>query len=155
MNASDLLYRLAMIPREDLLEIKGIGDVLVDNLDTFIQSERYHLLLAEWEKLEARGMGLSINPTPRVQNTGDLAGQIICITGSFDSSRSEIKKQLEARGAQVTSSVTGSTTLLLAGNKAGSKLEKAQKRSIPIFHSVSELNGIFDRVESPQTYGTL
>ena len=56
------------------------------------------------------------------------------ITGSFNhfAPRSLAQKELEIRGAKVTSAVTGSTTHLLAGDKAGSKRTKAEQLGIQI-----------------------
>ena len=47
--------------------------------------------------------------------------------------RSEAKEWLEEHGAQVTGSVSKKTNLLIAGEKAGSKLQKAQELGIPIW----------------------
>jgi DNA ligase (NAD+) len=54
------------------------------------------------------------------------------ITGSFAQTRDEIKAQLEALGAKVTGSVSKKTTALIAGEKAGSKLDKAEKLGLTI-----------------------
>lgn len=61
-----------------------------------------------------------------------LQGKTYVITGSFAQTRDEIKAQLEALGAKVTGSVSKKTTALIAGEKAGSKLEKAEKLGVTI-----------------------
>lgn len=69
-------------------------------------------------------------PVELESDIGDqpLAGQTWCITGSFErGTRSELTAQLEKLGAKVTNSVTKKTTVLLAGEAAGSKLDKAKQ----------------------------
>ncbi|MDC7247715.1 MAG: hypothetical protein PQJ35_05195 [Sphaerochaetaceae bacterium] len=63
-----------------------------------------------------------------------FSGQTWVITGSFTrfAPRSLAEKELVARGAKVTGSVSGSTTFLLAGEKGGSKIEKAKKLNVKI-----------------------
>ena len=59
-------------------------------------------------------------------------GLKFCITGSFSQPRDNLKKQLEARGAKFISSVSKNLDILFAGEKAGSKLTKAQQLGIKI-----------------------
>jgi DNA ligase (NAD+) len=54
------------------------------------------------------------------------------ITGTLSQSRDDIKQRLEALGAKVTGSVSGKTTYLLAGEDAGSKLDKAQALGVSV-----------------------
>lgn len=61
-----------------------------------------------------------------------LQGKTYVITGSFPQSREVIKEQLEALGAKVSGSVSKKTTALIAGEKAGSKLDKAEKLGLEI-----------------------
>lgn len=74
----------------------------------------------------------------------DVAGKTVCITGTFaDVDRAEATAKLEALGAKVTSSVSKKTDMLFAGEKAGSKLEKAEELDIPIYGE-AELAALFD-----------
>ena len=61
-----------------------------------------------------------------------LDGLKFCITGSFSQSRDGLKKQLEAKGAKFISSVSKNIDILFAGDKAGSKLTKAQQLGIKV-----------------------
>jgi len=63
-----------------------------------------------------------------------VAGKTIVLTGSLEHfTRDELSEKLRALGASVTGSVSGSTDLLIAGDKAGSKLDKARKLGVEIW----------------------
>ena len=64
--------------------------------------------------------------------SASLDGLKFCITGSFSQSRDELKKQLESRGAKFISSVSKNLDVLFCGDKAGSKLTKAQSLGIKV-----------------------
>lgn len=81
---------------------------------------------------------------PMATSKIDVAGKTVCITGTFaDVDRAEATAKLEALGAKVTSSVSKKTDMLFAGEKAGSKLEKAEELDIPIYGE-AELAALFD-----------
>ena len=61
-----------------------------------------------------------------------LKGKNVCITGKMSLDRDDVTRKLEALGANVTSSVSGKTQILFAGEKAGSKLSKAKEMGIPV-----------------------
>ena len=61
-----------------------------------------------------------------------LDGLKFCITGSFSQSRDGLKKALEAKGAKFIGSVSKNLDILFAGEKAGSKLTKAQQLGVRV-----------------------
>ena len=64
---------------------------------------------------------------------GKFAGEKVVLTGSLtDFTRSEAQKIIESEGGETQSSVTKTTTLVIAGEAAGSKLDKARKLGIKI-----------------------
>jgi DNA ligase (NAD+) len=133
MKASEFIKKLSSLDRERLLEIKGIGGVLVDNLQDFTSSDRYQKLITGFENLEQNHLGVEITQVAKKDLSGlPLFGKVICITGTFDISRNEIKKLLEVQGAKVVDGISADTNVLLAGEKAGSKLAKAQSKGIEI-----------------------
>jgi DNA ligase (NAD+) len=140
MQASEFLQKLKNLDPEKLLQIKGLGTVLVQNLDQFGKSERFEKLYAGFLELEKNDQGLDIQ-TPIVDQSLPLFGQKICITGTFQISRNEIKDLLEKQGASVVGQVSSGTTMLLAGEDAGSKLEKAQKLGIKIIADLTQILG--------------
>jgi len=69
----------------------------------------------------------------RSSSDGVLSGQTVVLTGTLPSmSRSQAKELIEAAGGKVSGSVSKKTSLLLAGEEAGSKLEKANKLGIKV-----------------------
>jgi DNA ligase (NAD+) len=133
MKASEFIKKLSSLDLERLLEIKGIGDVLVANIHEFTSSKRYRKLITGFEMLEKNQKIVEIKSLAKKDLSGlPLFGKVVCITGTFDKSRNEIKKLLEEQGAKVVDGITTDTNLLLAGDKAGSKLEKAQTKGIEV-----------------------
>ena len=104
------------------------------------------LMAASFEQLEnIPGLGERIAQAVVsyfAEEKGDrLAGLSFVITGSFSRGRDEMKKLLEGEGARVTGSVTGKTDYLLAGEDAGSKLEKARSMGVKVIGE-AELEGL-------------
>jgi DNA ligase (NAD+) len=139
MKASIFLKSFQGINQEDLQGIKGLGEVLASNFLEFTNSTRCKKLIKSFEKLEADGNELDIFFQKTNSVNQKLAGQIICITGSFDISRDKIKEKLESLGGKISSSVSSSTTILLAGEKPGSKLDQAKKYGTKIVNNYQDL----------------
>lgn len=140
MQAANFLEKLGKIKKEDLDEIKGIGDVLAKNIVDFVDSDRYKKLIEDLKRLEDQDKGIQVNQKEsKVVVNGPLKDTTVCITGTFEKSREQIKSELENLGAKVTDSVTNKTTTLLVGENPGSKVAKAEKMNIKIAYSVEEL----------------
>lgn len=139
MQASAFLHKLKQLDNQDINDLHGIGDILVQNLHYFVNSARYEKLVTKFEDLEKTGKGLNIQSSKLLQINGKLTGETICITGTFPISRPIIKVQLENLGAKVVDNVTTKTSILLAGQEAGSKLSKAKKLGIRIVEELVEL----------------
>ena len=139
ISASQFLTKLQGIDKQDLLDIHGIGEVLADNLTNFVQSPRYLQLIEKFQELESNNRGVSVVHNQSQLIEGSLSAEVICITGSFEQSRSVIKELLESKGAKVVDSITKKTTLLLAGQDSGSKLGKAKKLGIKVISDYENL----------------
>jgi DNA ligase (NAD+) len=137
-KVQEFITNLKKISREELLEIEGFGSILTDNFIDFIKSSKPDDLISSFDKSELVS-GKTVEVISLIRNEGSLTGQVICITGSFDISRQVIWQLLEDKGATVVSTITKKTTLMLAGDEAGSKLEKARKQNIKIITSYKEL----------------
>ena len=82
------------------------------------------------ERLEAHGVGFTRSEAARP--TGPLAGKTFVLTGSLEGwSRSQAQAAIEGLGGRVTGSVSARTDYVVAGEKPGSKLEKARKAGVP------------------------
>jgi DNA ligase (NAD+) len=112
----------------------GIGVVMAESLMEFFGEKRN--LKAVRDLLDY----VSPRAERIMAGEGPLAGETIVFTGKLEiMSREEAGKKAMSLGAKVTDSVTGNTTLLVAGPGAGSKLEKARKLSIKIIDEAAWL----------------
>ena len=112
---------------EDLTAIKDIGPVVAQNVVAFFQNDHNVELLQEMESL---GVNLTQTEADRpraVVTEGAFVGKTVVFTGSLqEMTRSQAKKKAEAAGAKVVSAVSKKLDVLVAGEKAGSKLTKAE-----------------------------
>ena len=120
---------LAAATQEQLEEIEGIGPHTAVAVTTWFRLPRNRELL---EKFRRAGLRFQAAPA-EAETAGSLAGLTFVITGTLPGmTRPEAKAFIEQHGGKVTSSVSQKTSYLLAGEKAGSKLNKAQTLGIPI-----------------------
>lgn len=112
---------------DELVEVDGVGETAAEAIVEFFRRPESQALLA---KLAAAGVRMAEERTPR---TGPLVGKTFVITGTLEEwSRDEASRLLVERGAKVTSSVSKKTDYLVAGENAGSKLEKARDLGVDI-----------------------
>ncbi len=112
---------------ETLADTPDVGDITAELIFDFFRAEHN---LEVIEQLQASGVHWQ--PIEQVE-AGELAldGQTWVITGTLSTmGRDDAKARLQAMGAKVSSSVSGKTDALLAGEKAGSKLAKAEKLGV-------------------------
>jgi len=121
--------RSAALP--ELESIPEIGPVVAASVFEFFNDPENQRLLAELESV-----GVAPAPLPRVAAEGGslpLAGKTFVITGTLPNrSRAEAEALIKRHGGKCTGSVSKSTTCVLAGAEAGSKLEKARQLKIPV-----------------------
>ena len=116
---------------EQLLLIDDVGPVVAQNIVDYFALEKNKKML---QRL-THDMGIVWPRLQTVLNSSEasLAGCTYVITGTLSvMSRDQAAERLRARGAKVSSSVSSKTTGLIAGEKAGSKLQKAEKLGLPI-----------------------
>ncbi|MGE5601884.1 MAG: NAD-dependent DNA ligase LigA [Nitrososphaerales archaeon] len=121
---------LAVAPLAELQAIPGIGPVLAQNVFDWFSKEPNRQLL---ERLEAAGVKMAVERQARAEEEQPLAGLTFVITGTLPGlSRDQAKDLIKAHGGKVTDSVSKNTSYLLAGEAAGSKLDKAQQLGVVI-----------------------
>ena len=120
------IEKLSQASVEELSQIRDIGQIVAESIrEYFLNNDNVKML----ETLK----NLGINPTYQ-KKTGKLSGRKVALTGSLlKFSRSEASEILRAMGAEVQSSVGKSTDLVVVGENAGSKLEKAKSLNIEIW----------------------
>jgi DNA ligase (NAD+) len=118
-------------PLEALQTIPEIGPVLAASVRAFADEPHNRALVA---KLEAAGVNMeSRQPAPGITAPGRLAGKTFVLTGTLATmTREEATAAIEELGGKVASAVSKKTTYVLAGEEAGSKLEKARLLGIPV-----------------------
>ncbi|WP_078592541.1 NAD-dependent DNA ligase LigA [Evansella clarkii] len=130
----ETMDKLQSATKEDLENINEIGTKMADAVVTYFEQPEVTELLNELIDL---GINMSYKG-PKIdeteQNDTIFSGKTIVLTGTMEQmARGEAKAEIEARGGSVTGSVSSKTDLLIAGEKAGSKLKKAQDLNIEIW----------------------
>jgi DNA ligase (NAD+) len=119
---------------EELQAIPEIGEKMSDSIVTYFKSEEVKQLMDE---LKAAGVNMTYRgPRQAAQNEAEsvFAGKTVVLTGKLENmTRGEAKEKIEMLGGNVTGSVSRKTDLVIAGEDAGSKLEKARELGIDIW----------------------
>ncbi len=121
------VQKLKTLTAEELVGLENIGEITAKNIENYFADEEN---CREIDTL----LALGVTPCLESKKTeGAFTGENVVLTGSLSTlKRSEAQKMIEERGGVCQSSVTKTTTLVVAGEAAGSKLEKAQKLGIKI-----------------------
>ena len=111
-----------------LMQVPDVGPVVADSIVSFFAEAHNHEVLA---RLQSAGMHWEDLPTQVVE--GPLLGKTVVLTGTLPNlSRDEAKALIEAAGGKASGSVSAKTHWVVAGEAAGSKLEKAHSLGIEI-----------------------
>ncbi len=124
---------------EALTSIDGIGTKMAESIVLYFEKPEARELVRE---LAESGVNLSFKGAKRpASDDAPLAGKTVVLTGKLhEMTRGEAGKQLELLGASVTGSVSKNTDLLVAGEKAGSKLAKAESLGIEVWDEAKLLH---------------
>ena len=124
------LPALLAADEEDLQAIDGIGPVMAQYICHFFLDEANRAVIAD---LQAAGVHWPAVEAPVVNADSPLAGKTVVITGTLPTmSRDTAATHVTALGGKTSSAVSKKTDYLLAGDKAGSKLTKAQELGVAI-----------------------
>ena len=114
--------------KEDLIALENVGEITAEAIVNWFQDKEN---LAEINNLFASGV--CPETKQNIVKSSIFGGQFVVLTGTLQEfKRSEAQKIIEENGGECQSSVTAKTTLVVAGEAAGSKLDKAKKLGIKI-----------------------
>jgi DNA ligase (NAD+) len=144
------LSAILLASSDDFQRISDIGPVVAGHLYDYFKNPRNQELISE---LLSEGVTWPTPlPQPSSERTGLnpetgggfwFRGKIVVLTGSLSSlSREEATEKLQAFGAKVSGSVSSKTNLVIAGENAGTKLEKALSLGIPVMTEADFLEKI-------------
>lgn len=128
---------------EKLAELPDIGGIVAESIVSFFADP---VVVANVSRLRALGVEAKAPEAPRPVSTDSFfSGKTVVLTGSLQKlTRDEAAERLEALGAKVSGSVSKKTDLVIAGEKAGSKLAKAQQLGIQVIEDEDELIRLLD-----------
>ena len=112
----------------DIQETEGIGKVIAGSLFDYLHDMK-HLMIID----KLRNAGVSMEEIEEEHTGGAFEGEMVVLTGKLTRmGRREASDLIKQQGGDTQSSVTNKTTLVVAGEDAGSKLEKARAKGIPV-----------------------
>ena len=124
----DSIQDLMKVSAEDLTKIDNVGEITANYIVNFFSNEKNVELM---QSLEAAGVNMTVQKAEG--STNKLAGMTIVVTGTLPTlGRKEATELIEKNGGKCSGSVSKKTTMVLAGEAAGSKLTKAQELGIKI-----------------------
>jgi len=121
------LERITSASEEELIEVPDVGPVVAGHVHAFFQEAHNNEIIASLAQAGLQWKAVEVN-----QEEQPLAGQTWVLTGALGMPRAKAKNLLESLGAKVSASVSGKTSVVLAGVDAGSKLKKAQSLGIKV-----------------------
>ena len=146
------LDAIARASEEELVEVEEVGPNIANTIHGFFRADSNKELI---ERLRDSGLKFAEDMSATASVPQPFIGKVFVITGTLpDLSRDEAKAVIQGLGGKVTSSISAKTDYLLAGENAGSKLQKARQLDVPVLDlaQVQELAGEdWAAVVSPQT----
>ncbi len=124
-----MLDRLASAGAEELQTTEDVGEVMAQSIHDFFRLPHNRTLIGN---LRAHGLNFGERDERAEQAEQSLAGQTWVITGTLSRPRDEIAETIRRHGGTVSGSVSKKTSFVLAGEEAGSKLDKAKALGVPV-----------------------
>jgi DNA ligase (NAD+) len=143
---------LAAATAEDLADLHDIGPIVGEAVVAFFQSEAGTHLVDSLQEVSYL-LDEEELPADEVQLEGDnwFAGRVFVLTGTLATmKRADAKKAIEALGGKVTGSISRRTDALIAGDKAGSKKDKAEKLGVEVLDE-GTFQARLDEAAAPDT----
>jgi DNA ligase (NAD+) len=126
-NLSELENEVLINNGQELLKLDGLGEKILASLIQFFQSEIYAQIKKDYYEL-----GFDFIEVTQRKLSDRFSGMTFVITGTLSESRSYFEKLIKDNGGKTSSSVSKSTSYLLCGDEAGSKLEKANSLGVKV-----------------------
>ncbi len=125
-----------------LIKVPDVGLVVANHIRSFFSDERNRSVIQQLIDAGLTWPDIAVS----TNNTGlPLSGEVYVLTGSLVTmSRDSAKQQLQTLGAKVSGSVSAKTTVVVAGDKAGSKLSKAKELGIKVLHEAEFITLLAD-----------
>ena len=140
MKYVDDLMDLSKISHDGFLQIPDIGETTADDLYEFFHDEHNLTILEEMKQL-----GLNMKPVKDIDSSDKLSGMTIVVTGTLPTlGRKEAEDLIVKNGGKASGSVSKKTSLVLAGEAAGSKLAKANELGIRVIDEQTFLDMLKD-----------
>lgn len=118
-------------------QVEDVGEVIARSLERWFGDSRNRKLI---ERLRQAGLNFASGTHQASPAAGALAGRTLVLTGTLPTlSREEATARIEAAGGKVAGSVSRKTHYVVAGEEAGSKLEKAKSLGIPVIDEAALL----------------
>ncbi|MDU0452178.1 DNA ligase [Staphylococcus chromogenes] len=136
----ETMDRLMQVTENELVEIYDVGEKLAQSFVTYMGNEDIRTLIDKL-KTQQVNMNYTGQKTSQIEGHPEFQGKTIVLTGKLEQmTRNEASEWLQRQGAKVTSSVTKSTDLVIAGKDAGSKLTKATSLGTTIWNEQEFVN---------------
>jgi len=134
------LDAIAAATQEQLSEVNEIGPVIAESVHDFFNNAAGQKTIAELKKV---GVDPKMDVARKDAASQPLAGQTVVVTGTltkFD--RKEIEDLIVKLGGKASGSVSKKTSFLVAGESAGSKLDKAKELGVPVLSEAEFISKI-------------
>ena len=133
------LDAIASASTEELQQVEEVGPRIAESIRNFFGSSTNRDLV---ERLRRHGLRFSEDAEEKSQ-PHPLAGKVFVLTGTLDGmTRDEAKARIQAAGGKVSGSVSGKTDYVVAGNKPGSKLRKAEQLGVAVIDEAGLLENL-------------
>jgi DNA ligase (NAD+) len=123
------LEKLMTAGEDDLTSIDGIGPTMAGSIINYFSNAANRAMIEKLKKA-----GVTIKSHAGRKKITSLTGKIFVITGTLSRPRNHFKKLIIDAGGTVTGSISSKTDFLLAGEKPGSKIEKARKLGVKVIN---------------------
>ncbi|MCG5104158.1 NAD-dependent DNA ligase LigA [Oceanobacillus alkalisoli] len=140
----ETMERLQQATYEELVAVDEIGEKMADSIEQYFSEDKVNEMLQELQEL---GVNMEYTGPKKVSEamTSPFMDITVVLTGKLEQlSRNDAKAKIEALGGKVTGSVSKKTGLVVAGEAAGSKYDRAQELGIPIWNEEQLLEALDD-----------